>query len=44
MRNSFLGFTALAWLANFFIFAGYETAYTANDEHLAGRLTFVRNF
>lgn len=29
---------------NFFIFAGYETADTGNDSHLAGRLTFVRNF
>ena len=29
---------------NFFIFGGYETQDTANDKHLAGRLTFVRNF
>jgi hypothetical protein len=29
---------------NFFIFAGYETQDTPNDSHLAGRLTFVRNF
>ena len=28
----------------FYIFAGYETADTPNDSHLAGRLTFVRNF
>jgi hypothetical protein len=29
---------------NLFIFAGYETAETPNDQHVAGRLTFVRNF
>jgi hypothetical protein len=28
----------------FFVFAGYETADTESDAHLAGRLTFVRNF
>jgi hypothetical protein len=29
---------------NLFIFAGYETQDTADDTHLAGRLSFVHNF
>jgi hypothetical protein len=28
----------------FYIFGGWETQDTANDEHVAGRLTFVHNF